>query len=98
MRILPSRAAAMPNGGDDHPMPICPDMTCVKVAAVPPVATGFAATPYCLRKASTSIWLDEPAVEYAMVCPPASFMPRTGESARTYQNSLDPVEALPITT
>src|SRR5262245_27077221 len=41
-RILPSSISLSPNGGDPQPMSICPDMTAVSVAGMPPVEVGTA--------------------------------------------------------
>src|SRR3979409_1452041 len=47
-RIFPASMASSPKGGVEKPISTCPDMTCVKVAGTLPVATSFAAKPYCL--------------------------------------------------
>src|SRR5690349_24892092 len=73
-------------------------MTCVSVDDGLPVATGFAFRLYCLTKAVTMPFVDEPFVEYAIVLPSVSFSVLIGESARTYQNrSCAPVVSAPIT-
>jgi hypothetical protein len=38
-------------------------MTAVSVAGGPPVAVALAETPYCLMKAVTTPWVEEPLVE-----------------------------------
>ncbi len=63
MRILPSFSSFTPNGGAAQPMSIWPDITCVSVAAGPPVAVGLALTPSSLAKASTRLFELEPLVE-----------------------------------
>ena len=63
MRIAPSSICLKPNGGEDQPTSICPDMTWVRVADGLPVAVGFAFRPNSLMKASTIECVDEPLVE-----------------------------------
>ena len=63
MRIAPSSICLKPNGGDDHPTSICPDITWVRVDDGLPVAVGFAFRPKSFMKASTTEWVDEPLVE-----------------------------------
>ena len=86
MRILPSFSSFTPNGGAAQPISIWPDITCVSVAAGPPVAVGFALTPSSLAKASTRLFELEPLVEYAMVLAAVtSLAVLMGKSALTYQ-------------
>ena len=85
IRILPSSSCCRPNGGADQPTSTCPDITCVSVAAGPPVAVGFAFKSYCFKNAVTIPWVDAPLVEYAMVLPSVSRNDLIGEFAGTYQ-------------
>ena len=63
MRILPWSMRSRPNGGPAQPTSIWPDITCVKVDAGLPVATGFALRSYCRMKAETMAWVEAPLVE-----------------------------------
>ena len=44
----------MPNGGEAQPTSIWPDIACVSVTALAPVAIGLALKPKCLMSASSS--------------------------------------------
>src|SRR5258708_29892621 len=67
--IAPSSICLKPNGGDDQPTSIWPDITWVSVEEGLPVAVGFALRPNSFMKASTIECVDEPLVEYAIVLP-----------------------------
>ena len=61
-------------------------MTDVSVGAGLPVGISLAdVSPYCLTKAVTTPWVEEPTVEKAMVLPLKSWIVLTGEFAFTYQ-------------
>ena len=62
---------------------------------MPPVDTSFGAMPKVGPKPSTTLLVDEPWVEKAIVLPSQSFIDRIGLSAGTYQKrSAAPVVPL----
>src|SRR5215471_12876224 len=66
-RILPSSISLRPNGGAAQPMSTWSVITAVRVEEGLPVGVGFALTSNSLTKARTTLFVDEPLVENAMV-------------------------------
>src|SRR5215471_5087462 len=84
-RIFPSLISLKPNGGAAHPTSTWLVMTAVRVEDGLPVAVGFAPRPNSLMNASTTLWVEDPLVENAIVLPSVSFKLRIGEEAFAYQ-------------
>src|SRR4030081_3374348 len=62
------------HGAHPQPTSTCPVMTWVVVAAGLPMATALALRPSSLMKARTTLWVEAPLVEKAMVLPSVSFI------------------------
>src|SRR5689334_2811632 len=85
-RILPSSISLRPPGGEAQPASTWSVITAVRVAGAPPVETARAEVrPFSLMKARTTLSVEEPAVEYAMVWPLRSLRDLIGEATFTYQ-------------
>src|SRR5258708_32620136 len=66
-RVLPSSIALRPNGGEAQPTSTWSVMTAVRVDDGLPVAIGFALSLNSSMKARTTLLVDDPLVENAMV-------------------------------
>src|SRR5262245_4384715 len=85
-RIFPSSISLRPNGGDAQPMSTWSVMTAVSVEEGLPVGVGFALTSNSLMKARTTLCVDEPLVEKAIVfLSVVSFSVLIGDNVLAYQ-------------
>src|SRR5579883_731335 len=83
MRVLPSSISLRPNGGEAQPTSTWPVMTAVSVDDGLPVAIGLTFSLNSSMKARTTLLVDEPLVENAMVFWSVSFF--IGEDVLAYQ-------------
>src|SRR5262252_2326614 len=84
-RIFPLSISLSPNGGADQPTSTWSVMTWVRVADGFPVGTGVAVKLNSLMNARTTLSVDEPFVENAIVCPLVSCSVLIGDDAFAYQ-------------
>ena len=83
---MPSSISFSPNGGEAQPTSTWSVITAVMVAAPLPVDIALALVrPFSLMKARTTLSVEEPAVEKAMVWPLRSFSVLIGDEVLTNQ-------------